>query len=119
MVLRSSTYTCLRLQALAPRIKLPVGFNRPYRDVVKFCKRYNMDESMVLIWIGCLFAKLGPPGFAKLWSSLAPALKHYFYGFNATLEDIDAAAANMAEYAETLERFALNDKVSSARLTNA
>ena len=109
--------TCLGLQALAPRIKLPASYSRPYRDAVKFIKRYTIDEELDLLWIGCLIAKLGPPGFRKLWAKLQPAGVHYFYGFDATLADIDAAAANMLDYAKLLEQHADKGEVCAVSLS--
>lgn len=105
------------LQSLKHRIKLPFGFNRPYRCVVKYGKSYVMEELANLIWLGGLLAEAGPPGFRRLWGFLQPALQHYLYGWNATVEDIHAAAANMRNYAQELERGVIAGKIPSNLLS--
>jgi len=91
------------VQALAPRICLPRGFNRQYRCVVTHIKGYTMEELANLIWIGDIIAHNGPDGFRNLWRMLQPAVKHYIFGFDATEPDFRAAHAQLRSYAEEVE----------------
>jgi hypothetical protein len=67
-------------------------------------QHYTMEELGSFLWVGSMIAKIGPPGFQKLWQHLCPALKHYLYNHNATAAQCDEAYDHLWSYAVELEK---------------
>jgi hypothetical protein len=99
------------VQRLATRITYPSGFNRQYRCVIDYIKSYVMEELANLVFVGCLVAKLGPPGFQRLWKEVQPAVWHYIYGFQDNKTDQQQAANHMRNYACLLEQLVEEQQV--------
>jgi hypothetical protein len=77
-----------------------------------------MEELANLIWIGCLIAYTGPPGFQKLWRELQPALQHYIYGFDATGDAMLSAARHLKQFAIYLDEYAVSGQVCFVLLSD-
>jgi hypothetical protein len=99
------------MQGLANRVRFPAVFNRPYRCVVAEVQHYTMEELGSFLWVGSMIAKIGPPGFRKLWQQLCPALKHYLYNHDATQDECDKAADRLWQYAVELEELVFAGQV--------
>ena len=90
---------------------LPSGFNRPYRDIVKYIKSYTIEELSNVIFLGCYMAKVGPPGFLSLWKHLQPALHHYIYGYDDDMHQQRKAHEDLVAFASLLEQMVRDGKV--------
>lgn len=84
----------LDMQDLKHRVRYPLCFAHKYKDIVQNGHQYIMESWSNMIWLGCLIAEYGPPGFQLLWKHLQPALKHYIYGLEDTQPDQMRVAAN-------------------------
>lgn len=106
------------VQGLVRRVRFPAVFNRPYRCVAEEVQHYTMEELGSYLWVGSMVAKIGPPGFQKLWRFLCPALKHYLYSHDADSSACDTAARNLWHYAVELEKLVDSSKVSCTPCTS-
>jgi hypothetical protein len=104
------------LQRLEDRIRFPASFSRPYRDVVKWCKAYIMEELGNLVWIGCMMAYHGPAKFQTLWKFLQPCLLHYLFASDPNQAACDAAAASLQGYGSSIEELVATGVVCALSL---
>ena len=113
--LRASLTPQVCVQQLEDRIALPAIFSRPYCCVIKWCKKYIMEELGTLVWIGCLMAKHGPPKFQLLWKQLQVVLKHHLFDADPSAADCERANRSMDAYCETIDSLVLSGHVRSPR----
>lgn len=96
---------------------MPHCFATGYSDVCKHARVYSMAELSNMIWLGVVFAEVGPKAFQTLWAHLHTVLVHYICGPNETTRATrESGNQALVLSAELLEQFVYDGQVSRSLL---
>lgn len=74
------------------------------KDPITHLSRFKLEEMCTLLWSGVILAQGSPPDFAKLWTLLSIAARHYLYSFESNNAVRQEAQQALQKYAEELEK---------------
>ena len=82
---------------------MPTGFNKPYRDIIKYIKSYTIEELGNVLWLAPVLFSGAPAGFQRLFFLLRPALVLYMCCTDAEEPEVRTAVKQLHEYLEAVD----------------